>query len=254
MSGPFESSERERLEEARQLQRWVRRYAQNRSLPVMVFLGVFTLLCLAIGVPSYWGGVAYRAGNIPVLVACLVVVIVAVVATIFLSVPRWGGRLQQRMAEALYAREGSVTISTPRAHRSWLIAAMGVAFGICVVGSVVLGHLGYLPTGKYMQPISALYVVPFMVALNFIMRPMTGYIPLLWPLLYSLHAALIVSGVPIVFVGRWESLNMLVPTVGYGLLTSLIGHIYSRWALHNARAIVSRQLDRADLEPDGDQA
>jgi hypothetical protein len=93
-----------------------------------------------------------------------------------------------------------------------------------------------------------------MVALNLIMRPITGYIPLLWPLLYSLHAALIVAGAPIAFSGRWESSNMLVPTVGYGLLTSLVGHIYSRWALHEARAIAGRQLDRGEVEEAGDEA
>jgi hypothetical protein len=121
-----------------------------------------------------------------------------------------------------------------------------------VAGSVVLGVLGYLPTGKYMQPISALYVVPFLVALNFLMRPAAGYIPLLWPALYALHAVLIVVGAPIVFVGSWEPLNMFLPIVGYGLLVSVVGHLYSRWALRNARAIVSQQLDRGDLVQNGD--
>jgi hypothetical protein len=46
---------------------------------------------------------------------------------------------------------------------------------------------------------------------------------------------------------------MLVPTVGYGLVTSLVGHLYSRWALHSVRTIVSQQLDRAELVQDGDQ-
>jgi hypothetical protein len=254
MSVPSEKSQQEQLDDARQLQHWVRQYAQNRSLPVVVGLAAFVLLFVAISVPSYWGGMAYRAGNTPVFVACLVVVILAMAATIYLSIPRWGGRHMQQVAEAIYAREGSVTISAPRAHRSWLIAAIGVAFGVCVLGSVILGLLGYLPTGKYMQPISALYVVPFLVALNFLMRPATGYIPLLWPFLYAIHAVLIVFGVPIAFVGVWESLNMIVPIVGYGVLTSLAGHVYSRWALHKARAITSRQLDRADFVEDGGQA
>jgi hypothetical protein len=254
MSGPVEKSEREQLEEAQQLQHWVRHYAQNRSLPVLVALAVCALLFLAIALPSYWGGIAYRAGNTPMFVACAIVAIVAMAATIYVSVPRWGGRRLQQIAEGLYAREGSVTICAAQPNRPWVIAAIAVAFGCCVVGTVVMGLLGYLPNGKYMQPISALYVVPFLVALNLLVRPATGYIPLLWPVLYALHAALIVAGAPIVFVGPWEPLNMLVPIVGYGVLTSLVGHIYSRMALHNARAIVSRQLDRADLVQDGDQA
>jgi hypothetical protein len=254
MITPSQNSEREQLDDARQLQHWVRKYAQNRSLPVVAGLAAFVLLFVAISVPSYWGGMAYRNGNMALFIACLVIVIVATAATIYLSVPRWGGRRMQQVAEAIYAREGSVTIWAPRAHRPWLMAAIGLAFGVCVVGSVILGLLGYLPNGKYIQPISALYVVPFMIALNFLMRPAAGYIPLLWPFLYALHAILIVVGVPIAFVGAWESLNMIVPVVGYGTLTSLVGHVYSRWALHKARAITSRQLDRADFVKDGGQA
>jgi hypothetical protein len=251
---PSEKSEREQLDDARQLQHWVRQYAQNRSLPVIVGLAAFVLLFLAISVPSYWGGIAYRSGNTSVFIACLAVVIVAMAATIYVAVPRWGGRRMQQVAELIYAREGSVTLSAPCAHRPWLITAIGVAFGVCVVGSVILGLLGYLPNGKYMQPISALYVVPFMVALNFLMRPATGYIPLLWPFLYALHAMLIIVGLPIAFVGGWESLNIIIPIVGYGVLTSLAGHVYSRWALQKARAITSRQIDRADFVDDGGQA
>ncbi len=254
MNGSSKKPERDELEEARQMQHWVRRYAQNRSLGVVVFLAVFALLSLAIAVPSYWGGMAYRNGNVALLTICIGVLAVAVAGTIYLSVPRWGGQLIEGVTNKLYAREGRVTITGHYGKRTRLIgAATGVAFGICVVGSVLLGLLGYLPTGKYMQPISALYVVPFLVALNFLLRPATGYIPLLWPILYALHAVLIVAGAPIVFVGPWEPLNMLIPIVGYGLIASLVGHLYSRWALHNVRAIVSQQLDRADLMQDGDQ-
>jgi hypothetical protein len=244
---------RDELEEAQQVERMVRHYAQNRSLPVAISLTIFLLLFLAIAVPSALGGMAYRSGNMTLFAFCLAIVLVAVAATIYMSVPRWGGRRLQQLANRVYADEGQVTIATPHAPQTWVMATIALAFAGCVVGSVILGLLGYLPTGKYMQPISALYVVPFLVALNFLMRPMTGYIPLLWPFLYALHALLIVAGAPIVFAGPWEPLNMLVPTVGYGLLTAMVGHFYSRWALHRVRAIVGRQLDEAQLEQDGDR-
>jgi hypothetical protein len=246
--------EQKDLDESRQIQRWVRRYAQNRSLPVIVSLAVFALLFLAISLSSLWGGIAYRNGDTVMFSVCLVIAIVAMAATIYVSVPRWGGRRLQELGEKLYEAEGRATIEPQRARRPWIVACLGLGFGMCVICHVMLGVLGYLPTDKYMQPISALYIVPFLVALNWLMRPATGKIQLLWPLLYALHAIAIVAGAPIVFRHRWEVLNMLVPVVGYGLMTSLISHIYSRWALHSVRTIVGRQLDEARLEHNGGPA
>lgn len=254
MSGPSPTSPRDELRETRALQHWVREYARNRSLSVLLSLAVFAVLFLAISVPSYLGGVAYRAGHFAVFAIWLTLAIAACGAAIFLAIPNWGGRWLQRRSEDIYAREGSVTLSAGGARRPRLVLALGLLFALCIQLQVVLGVLGYLPDDKFMQPISALYVVPFLVTLHFFMRPMAGPITLLWPLLYALHAVLILVGAPIVFAGRWESLNMLIPTVGYGMVTSLVGHLYGRWALHQARGIVTRQLERAELEPEGDEA
>ena len=240
--------------DSQRMQRWVRRYAQNRTLPVAVNLAVFAVLYIAIALPSYWGGMAYRDGNWVLVVVCTGALTVALAATLYLSVPRWGGQRLRQLAETMYAREGRVSISPRLGKRPWLGAAVGAAFMICVSGSVVLGLLGYLPAEKYMQPISAIYCVPFLVALNFLMRPAAGTIPLLWPLLYALHAVLIVAGAPIVFVGAWESLNLLVPIVGYGLLTSMVGHVYSRWALYHVRTLATQSGAGATSPPPGGRA
>jgi hypothetical protein len=234
------------------MQSWVRRYAQNRTLPMLLNLGIFVLLFAAIGVPSYWGGIAYRSGNITLFVACLCIALVAMLAIFYISVPGWGGRRLQRLGEKLYSNEGRVSLAIAGGTRNRWIALLAAGLAIGVLVSVALGLVGYLPS-KYMQPVSALYVVPFLVGLNLLMRPATGYIPLLWPALYTLHAILILAGAPIVFPEPWESLNMLIPVVGYGALSGLIGHVYSRWALRNVRAIVSQQLDRAELVQDEEQ-
>ncbi len=246
--------EQNELEESRRIQRWVHRYAQNRSLPVAVGLIVFALLFLAISLSSLWGGIAYRRGDTVQFSLCLGVAIVAMAATMYLSIPGWGGRRLQELGERLYEAEGRATINPQRTRRPWHVACIGLGFGMCVVIHVMLGVLGYLPTDTYMQPISALYMVPFLVALNWLMRPATGNVQLLWPLLYALHAILIVAVAPIVFRGPWAILNMLVPVVGYGLLTAIISHMYSRWALHSVRVIVGRQLDEAQLEHNGGPA
>ena len=77
-------------------------------------------------------------------------------------------------------------------------------FVCCVIGSVQLGVLGYIPI-EYMQPVSALYVVPFLVFLTIWQRPVVGPLSLLWPILYTVHATLIVAGVPILFNGVFLS-------------------------------------------------
>jgi len=244
MSEPVTPSHENELDQARQLQTWVRRSVQNRTLPVAVFLGVFALLFLAIALPSYWGGVAYRSGNVPVAVVCLAVLIVALAATLYLSVPRWSGGFMRHVAQKLYATEGTATVAPRQTKRSAKQhIAIAIVFVCCVFGTVILGCFGYLPGDKYMQPITAIYVVPFLLAQYWLMRPVTGPIVLLWPALYALHAILILAGAPIVFDPPWNSLNILLPIVGYGLVTSLAGHFYSRWALHKAQAMATRKAD-----------
>lgn len=77
-----------------------------------------------------------------------------------------------------------------------------------------------------------MYLVPFLVFLYLWQRPKVGPISLLWPILYGIHAILIVAGVPILFKGDiGVPLNMLLPVFGYGVLTFIIGHLYSRYAL-----------------------
>ncbi len=220
----------------RKLGKWARVYAQNRSLGVVVMMVIYLIITAAIFFPSYYGGMAYRAGQWPLYWLCMAILIVATAAVLYLSVPWWGGRLMERIVKRLYAQEGRVQVAPPANHRRRLIGGLlGVAFGSCIAASVAIGFLFDIPQ-QYMQPISAVYFVPFMVGLWLLMRPGVGPILLLWPALYASHAILIVAGAPILFVSHpWDSLNMLIPTVGYGLLTALISHIYSRLALRKLR-------------------
>jgi hypothetical protein len=216
--------------DAQAISRWARVYAQNRSLGVVVFLMVFVLLSVAIAGTSFLGGMAYRTGNMLLLCASIAVLVPALAAVVYLSVPRWGGKLQERVVQRLYAKEGSVALSAP-AHctKTWGLVLAG-CFGTCIIASVVAGFVYEIPS-KYIQPISALYVVPFLVGLWFLMRPMAGCAALLWPALYAAHAILILAGAPILFTGPWDGLNMLIPVAGYGMLSGLVGHLYSRVAL-----------------------
>ena len=109
----------------------------------------------------------------------------------------------------------------------------------------MLGLMGFLPI-KLMQPISAVYVVPFMVYLSIKLRGVGSPFMLLWPLLYGLHAILLVAGAPIYFGGKLEALNVLIPMPGYGLIAALTGHIYSRFALKKLRRISASPEGQAE--------
>jgi len=222
--------------------KWSRKYAQNRTIPFLVSLAIFLLLFTAICVLSYLKSKANQLANVPALWVCISVLVIAYVALIVFCVPKWGSKLIERISRRLYGKEGVVTLApqirTKKHKRLGMV--VGLVFACCVLGSVQLGERGYISI-EYMQPVSALYVVPFLVFLTIWQRPIVGPLSLLWPALYGFHAILIVAGVPILFYKPWTVLNMLIPIAGYGILSGLIGHLYSRYALKKLKTAAHLQ-------------
>jgi len=138
------------------------------------------------------------------------------------------------ITERLYRGDGGVTVGAcagMEESKGPLLVAF--VFMFCILASIGLGLLGLLPI-RYMQPISALYVVPFLCYLGLKMRRIGSPFMTLWPALYGIHAILLVTGVPI---GMGPMLDMFVPTIGYGLVAAVSGHIYSRVALRRLRQL-----------------
>jgi hypothetical protein len=213
-------------------------------------LVVFVAFSVAIGGASYLAAAAYVTGHMVWFAVCIGVLVPVTGALIYVSVPHWGGRRMEQLARRLYAKEGQVAVATTQAagrRRAGLL--LGLVFGSCIIASVILGLLDYIPH-KYMQPVSALDVVPFVVILIALMRPAVGWLMVLWPALYALHAILIVAGAPILFTGEWDGLNMLIPVAGYGLLAGLVAHIYSRFALHRVKRLARTGQPAADGQED----
>ena len=136
----------------------------------------------------------------------------------------------ERMAQRYYDKEGDVVLTLPKPCFADYV--VGGLFGACILASVFLWDI----PPKYMEPVSALYVVPFLIYMTWRRRRISGWFPSLWAAFFALHAILIVMGAPIWFEGKWESLNILVPIVGYGLLVGLIGHAYNRYSLNRLKA------------------
>ncbi len=234
-------------EKLKEIPKWTRKYAQNRTVPFLIFLIIYSCLSVAIGVPSYFGGAAYQNNNMILFGICIFALIIAIVCMLIISVPKWGNKIIDQIAQRIYASEGIISISASESvkQKKCLGYAAGIIFGSCILGSVLLGFMGYFSI-KYMQPISAIYVVPFLVFLYFCQKPIISSIALLWPILYAIHAVLIVAGVPILFDKNWTFLNMLIPTAGYGILCGLTGHIYNRYALKKLKSIMRLRRDTAN--------
>jgi hypothetical protein len=234
----MDNKQDQNVDKLKEIPKWTRKYAQNRTIPVLIALAINLCLFAGIAIPSYFGGKAYRSGNMLLLWICILSQMIVIPALIFCSVPKWGGKFIERISRRLYSREGDVFVSVPETmkKKKWVGYVVAMIFSSCIVGSVILGLLGYLSI-EYMQPISVVYVVPFTVFLYFWQRPIISPLALLWPILYSIHAILIVAGVPIQFGEPWIFLNMLIPVFGYGFLTYIIGHLYSRYALKKLKGI-----------------
>lgn len=249
-----QNQEPQEIKKLKEIPKWTRRYTQNRTIPFLVSMAIFLLLFTAIWVPSYLGGKAYRSGSAPALWICIFALVTAYVALIFFCVPKWGGKFIERISRRLYGKEGVITL-TPhirtKKHKQ-LGLVVGLVFACCVVASVQLGMRGYIPI-EYMQPVSVLYVVPFLVFLAIWQRPVVGPLALLWPTLYTFHAILVVADVPIQFSGKWQSLNMLIPIAGYGILCGLLGHIYSRFALRKLKKLAKAGEENSTMEPETNQ-
>lgn len=212
---------------------WVRRYAQNRSVPMLLSLCVFAVLFAGISGFSYLAGSAYRARQYGQFAWLLAVDLIFVVADVYVSVPRFGGRWVAQFCERLGTQEGRVELLSARPRRA--LRWIGIVFVLCVLGSVIGGNSGLI-SPHLMQPVTALYVVPFLTVVVLLQRPRSSYLWLIWPALYTAHAISLLAGAP-AFTGHWDALNCLLPTFGYGLLTAIIAQIYSSYALSRLKRL-----------------
>jgi hypothetical protein len=238
-------SQDQNADKLKEIPKWTRKYAQNRTLTILVLLamaGLFSMFVAAIvGFSLSLAVGGFRKGNIIlgcVGIAVLAAVLAATVTSIIILLFKFGGKnrglIDQLIDQRIYGKEGSATVPAPKSSKKkrCLEIVSGVIFFICFFGSWYLAIEGYIAY-KYLQPVSVLYIVPYVVCGWYFWRsPRMGPIYLLYPILYTIHAILIVAGVPIFFTTEAFCIfSICLPAIGYGLLPFIIGHIYSRYAL-----------------------
>jgi len=212
---------------------WARRYAQNRTLGVIVQLGAFVVAWLGFAGLPFLANVAFARGVWVGGVGALVVLLGLMVGWLWFWLGGWR-RVVPPVTGRLYGREGAVSVGLGTGGPSvgW---GPAVVLGVGVVGEAILLAVGVLPIWL-MQPVSTIYVIPFFAWLLLGgQRPVSPFL-LLWPVLYAAHAGLVIAGVPMQFGGPLAVLNIGLPIVGYGIIAALAGHVYSRYALRRLQA------------------
>ncbi len=229
---------------------WARRYAKSRTISFLVQWVFIVAMVVVIGVTAALTNMAYQSGNDVLVYVSVAFMGLMILALTWFSLSPWGGDLVFRITQWLYGEEGYVSYSEEAGEadsgHAWLLTTLGGGLVIYHLVGALLVSLNYLSL-HHLQPFSALYMAPFLIYM--IRAQGLGFWAWFWPILYGLHAILLLAGAPIRFPGQWTILNMIVPVFGYGLVAIIAGHVYSRYALRKLRRLARSGLDTA---PPGD--
>jgi len=222
----------------REIPKWARRYAQNRTLPVVAMLVIGAAAFCVFGGLGLLTGWAYVEDKRVLAAASMLVLCGFTVWWVWFCFIGFV-RIIRSITERLYEGEGGAVVGACAGiedSRGLVLAALVLIF--FVPATLGLFFLGLCPI-RLMQPVSALYVVPFLCYLGLKMRRVGSPFMFLWPGLYGIHAILDVAGVPVRFWGDFHALDIFAPMVGYGLIATLAAHIYGRVALRRLRALAA---------------
>lgn len=248
------------MADPREIAKWTARYAKSRTIPFLIQWLFIVLLGVAIGGVVFITLRTYQSENIVWFLLCGAGIVGILVALAWFIVPQWGGERIYRISQWFYGQEGYAAYLGPgdaeedmRAPVWIYVAGIGLALYHLAGAVIITMHPRWL---GYMQPYSAVYMVPFFIAMTYSQR--LGFWAYLWPALYGLHAVAVLFNEPGRYVRIHPDLismvvfNMIVPVFGYGLIAILVGHIYSRYALHRLKSAVRRGLP-ANLEDESSE-
>jgi len=243
-------SQDKNAEKLKEIPKWSRKYAQNRMLTpivlmvMVILLGMFVAVLvgfpLALAVAGFWKrNMILGLVGIAVLVAALVTILIVMIIIFSKFGGKNRGLIDQLIEQRIYGKEGTASIPLPKITKKmrgldYLVGAICLIYMLGVNSLCIMDYIAF----KYQQPLMALCFVPvFVFEYFFLLRPKVGPLFLILPILYTIHAILILAGVPIFFTGYMRFWNMFIPLIGYAFLAYVIGHLYSRYALKKLKGI-----------------
>ena len=230
MSGDIKN-QKEEVEKLNLLGRLVDKYAQSRSLPLLIPLAmmIFNVVLLVSVVKL---GLAYgtRIGRNGILI----IVILVVLWTFFSSI--WVvGKLLARYGGCFYKREGIIELQRERVPIwAW------IAFAITFIGPVLLNTFWIMPA-RWGLTISLTSFGIFMIYAGKKDKEILGFVD---GVLSLAEAAATAIGVRAPFVEEHSYfVPLMIYLVGAGLIAAVVSHLYNRKILRKIK----------QMEPFGEQ-
>lgn len=216
--------------------KWTERYARSRTIYFLIQWSIIVCIIFTIVLITNLAQQAYVSANKPLFYISIVFLSFLFLVFLWISVSKRVADFVWQATLWFYKNEGYVLPTERRKGLpQWVVAlvALMIAYHILGAGLIFLRYLSI----QNLQPFSALVLVPVLCILIYYQD--LGFWAWLWPILYGVHAILLLMGFPISFPKEWYLLNIIVPVFGYGLLAILVGHIYSRYALWKLKSLTN---------------
>lgn len=214
------------VERLKAIPKWARRYAENRTLPLVVF-SMVSIACfgmVSLSVYCFLKGKFILAG---------IMMVLYVITFIYFLIT------SDRHEERYFTKTGIPQNESVQQIRKFLPLPL-IA---CVIISVIMESRGVFPA-HLRVPISAVYICPLLIFAN--RRWGRGsFIGYLWAGLYGVWAIAILFKVPVLTFSEGGMLNPgdeMYPIVSVtGVITGLVTYIYSRYALKKLKTAAHLQ-------------
>ncbi|MHC4639964.1 MAG: hypothetical protein ACYTBV_21115 [Planctomycetota bacterium] len=147
----------EDMEKLKEIPKWTRRYAQNRTLTILVLMVMLMLFSMffavLVSLLLVLGAAGFSRGNIIlgcVGIGALVALLGAYFKCLFIFIRKFGGKnrglIDQKIDKRIYGKEGTASLPASKSSKKKICLEIvsAVIFFICFFGSWYLAIEGYI--------------------------------------------------------------------------------------------------------------
>ena len=212
--------------ELEHLERLVGRYAQSRSLPMLLLLPIIVFNAILLVAAIEVAGLIDKAVWLPIFILVFLWVLFSSLWLPFIILKRYG--------PSFYKKEGNIEL-----EREKIPIWTWVVYAVTFVGPAFLHEFNIIPV-RWALTMSLASFGIFILYLG--KKQKETPLGLIYGLLCLVEAAATAVGVPALIAGRHSYFASLIAyIVGAGLITTVVVHIYNRRVLRKIKEV--RPLD-----------